>query len=85
MKETKARFCKLHYRSIIGALLYVSCFTKPDICFSVNKLAKYANNPGVVHFRALLHLIGFLKNTSNKGLRFLFQSRVLSLISVIEE
>ena len=70
MKETKARFGNLHYRSVIGALLYESCCTRPDICFAVNKLAKYANNPGVVHFRALLHLIGFLKNTSNKGLRF---------------
>ena len=70
IKETKTRFGNLHYRSVIGALLYVSCCTRPDICFAVNKLAKYANNPGVVHFRALLHLIGFLKNTSNKSLRF---------------
>ena len=70
MKETKVRFGNLHYRSVIGALLYVSCCTRPDICFAVNKLAKYANNPGVVHFRAFLHLIGFLKNTSSKGLSF---------------
>ena len=68
MKEIKARFGILHYRSVIGALLYVSCCTRPDICFVLNKLAKYANNPRVVYLRALLHLIGFLKNTSNKGL-----------------
>ena len=36
----------------------------------MNKLAKYANNPGVVHFRALLHLVGSLKNSPNKCLRF---------------
>ena len=69
-KETKARFGNLHYRSVIGALLHVSCCTRPDICFAVNKLAKYTNDPGVVHFIALLHLIGFLKNISNKGLSF---------------
>ncbi len=70
VKETWTRFGNLHYRSVIGALLYVSCRTRPDICFAVNKFAKFANNPGITHFRALLHLIGFLKNCPNKGLRF---------------
>ncbi len=58
IKETKTRFGNFHFRSVIGALLYVFCCTRPDICFAVNKLAKYANNPDVIHFRALLHLIG---------------------------
>ena len=56
MKEVKIRFGNLHYRSVIGALLYVSCCTRPDIAFAVNKLAKYSNNPGIAHDRALLHL-----------------------------
>ena len=69
-KEVKITFGNLSYRSVIGALLYVSCCTRPDICFAVNKLAKYSNNPGVVHYRALLHLIGYIKGSSNNGLRF---------------
>ena len=36
----------------------------------MNKLAKFSHNPGTIHFRALLHIIGFLKNTSYKGLKF---------------
>ena len=70
VKEVKIRFGNLNYRSVIGALLYVSYCTRPDISFAVNKLAKYANNPGATHFWALLHLIGFLKGNSNKGLKF---------------
>ena len=70
IKETKLRFGNLNYRSVIGALLYVSCCTWPDITYAVNKLAKFSHNPGTIHFRALLHLIGFLKNTSYKGLKF---------------
>ena len=54
-KEVKIRFGNLNYRSIIGALLYVSCCTRPDITYAVNKLAKFSNNPGTTHFRALLH------------------------------
>ncbi len=72
IKETKNRFGYLHYRSIIGALFYVSCYTRPHIYFAVNKLAKFANNPGEIHFRALLHLLAFLQNSRNKGLRFYF-------------
>ena len=65
-KEVKLRFGNLHYRSVIGALLYVSCCTRPDISYAVNKLAKYSNNPGIIHFRALLHLIGYLKGMFQK-------------------
>ena len=60
-KEVKIRFGNLNYRSIIGALPYVSCCTRPDITYAVKKLAKFSNNPGTTHFRALLHLIGYIK------------------------
>ena len=52
--------------------------------YAVNKLAKFSHNPGTVHFRALLHLIGFLKNTSYKGLKFfsdLKKSHVYKLLN----
>ena len=70
MKEVKLRFGNLHYRSVIGALLYVSWCTRPDIALAVNKLAKYSNTPGVIHYRALLHLIGYIKGTSQNLLKF---------------
>ena len=52
MKETKIRFFNRHYSPRIGALLYFSRCTRPDICFTVNELAKFANNSGVNHFMA---------------------------------
>ena len=55
IKEIKSRFGNLNYRSVIGALLYVSCCTRPDITYAVNKLAKFSHNPGIIHFRALIH------------------------------
>ena len=68
--EVKLRFGNLHYRAVIGALLYVSCCTRPDIAYAVNKLAKFSNSPGITHYRAMLHLIGYIKNTSNRQLKF---------------
>ena len=35
IKEIKSRFGNLDYRSVIGALLYVSCCTRPDITYTV--------------------------------------------------
>ena len=48
----------------------MSCCTRPDVCYAVNKLAKFSNNPGIVHYKALLHLIGFLNLNNTKGLIF---------------
>ena len=83
IKETKLRFGNLNYRSVIGALLYVSCCTRPDITYAVNKLAKFSHNPGIIHFRALLHLIGFLKNTSYKGLKFFSDFKCSSVYKLL--
>ena len=84
-KEVQLRFGNLHYRSVIGAILYVSCCTRPDIAFAVNKLAKYSNNPGVVHYRAMLHLIGFIKGTSGKFLKFYSDMRESPCYKVLLE
>ena len=46
-KDVKLRFGNLHYRTVIGALLYVLCCTCPDIAYAVNKLAKFSNSPGI--------------------------------------
>ena len=69
-KEVKLRFGNLHYRSVICELLYVSCCTTSDTAFAVNKLAKFSNNPGITHYWAVLHLIGYIKNTAHKQLNF---------------
>ena len=46
------------------------CCTRPDICYAVNKLAKFSANLGAKHYRALLHLVGFVKSNTNKRLKF---------------
>ena len=57
--KVKIKFDNLHYKSVIGTLLYASCCTRPDIAFAVKKLAKYSNKLGVVHCRDQLHLIHY--------------------------
>jgi histone deacetylase 1/2 len=63
--------CK-QFRSLIALANFISCWTRPDITFVVNKLCKYMSNPGVLHWQALKHLLRYLKGTTNSGLSYDF-------------
>ena len=60
------------YRSLIALANFIACWTRPDITFTVNKLCKYMSNPGEVHWKALKHLLRYLKGTRQLGLRYSF-------------
>ena len=57
------------YDSCVGALIYLAQ-TRPDIAFSVNKLAKFSRSPGIKHFEAILHLLRYLRDNTYLGLRY---------------
>jgi hypothetical protein len=56
------------YRELIGGLSYVACGSRPDICFIVNQLARYANAPRVAHWKLAIHVLQYLKHTINWGI-----------------
>jgi hypothetical protein len=63
-------FGDIDYRSAVGSLIYLMTGTRYDICFATTKLAKFCNNPGKVHYQALLWLLGYLKQTANLGIKY---------------
>jgi histone deacetylase 1/2 len=58
------------YREIIGALLYLSEFTRPDIMFAVHKFATFAHKPSKHHWEGVKYLLRYLKNTMDVGIMF---------------
>ena len=68
------------YRSLVALANFVSCWTRPDITFTVNKLCKYMSNPGEVHWRLLKHLLRYLKGTRQAGLHYQFGDGACKLI-----
>jgi hypothetical protein len=56
------------YRELIGGLSYIACGSRPDICFIVNQLARYANAPRVAHWDVAIHVLQYLKHTINWGI-----------------
>ncbi|MBW0476309.1 hypothetical protein O181_016024 [Austropuccinia psidii MF-1] len=60
---------RTEFLSIIGPLSYVVNATRPDMCFSVNMLSRHQKNPGTEHWKALQHLLGYLKHMADYGVR----------------
>ena len=58
------------YRAIVGSLLYLSCWTRPDISFAVSELSRFVAEPGDKHLVAAKHLLRYVKGTKDLGLRF---------------
>ena len=53
------------YREIIGALLYLSTHTRPDIAVSVNLLSRHVSKPREPHWEASKSILRYLKKTRN--------------------
>ena len=41
-----------------------------DLSFAVNKLAKFSENTGKVHFEGLVHILIYIRDNKNLGLKY---------------
>ena len=44
--------------------------TRVDLSFSVHKLAKFSPNSGKVHLKELVHLLSYIRENENLGLKY---------------
>ncbi len=58
------------YRSIVGALLYASCSTRPDIGYSVAQLTRQLHDPTPQHMMAARRVLSYLRSTATRGLTY---------------
>ena len=58
------------YRSVLGSVMWGQLATRPDLSFSVSLLARFQANPGIDHWNALMHVIGYIRNTIDYGLTY---------------
>ena len=56
------------YRGMVGSLLYLASWTRPDIAFIVSKLSRVVSYPGKPHLEAAKHVFRYLKKTLSLGL-----------------
>ena len=58
---TSQEDCKLMadkpYQEVLGLIMYAQIGTQPDLSHAVSTLRKYASNPGIAHWKALMHIL----------------------------
>ena len=52
---------KVSYLSDINALMYLANYTRPDIAFSINLLARYSSAPTQRHWNGIKHILRYLQ------------------------
>jgi hypothetical protein len=63
--ESKLKFT---YRQAIGELIYALVTCRPDLSFSIVKLAQYSAAPAAIHFEAVKQVYKYLQATQDRGI-----------------
>lgn len=58
------------YKNVLGNLMWLANYTRPDIAYSVNFLARFQANPSEEHWIMLKRIMRYLNGTQNSGLTF---------------
>ena len=58
------------YRAIVGSLMYLYVWTRPDIGFAVTFLSRYLHKPGEKHMQAAKHVLRYLLGTPDYGMQY---------------
>lgn len=60
------------YRNAVGAVNYLATTSRPDISYTVGKLARFSADPGPQHWKALCHLMRYIKGSLDAKLVYKF-------------
>ena len=67
-KEEEEEFHnKTQYLVAVGALLYLSTYTRLDISFAVSVLARHSQRPSIRHWNGIKHRLRYLRGTEDLG------------------
>jgi len=58
------------YATLIGSLMYLAIGTRPDIAYSVQRLAQFTQNPKPAHWTAVKRIFRYLKGTRTLGITY---------------
>ncbi|KAL2225610.1 UNVERIFIED_CONTAM: Retrovirus-related Pol polyprotein from transposon TNT 1-94 [Sesamum indicum] len=68
--ESGISVAQIRYSQIIGSLQYLANGTRPDISFSVSKLARYTSCPDKTNWGALDRVLRYLKGTVSLAIHY---------------
>jgi hypothetical protein len=62
--------CTKEYQHLVGTLMYITTWTRPDLAFATHQLAKFMSCPYKKHMDKALHVLRYLKGTKNLGITY---------------
>ena len=69
-EEEQAYIDNFPYRSLLGALLYLSMNTRPDITYAVGVLSRYGAHPTLTTCKLVVYLMQYMRGTVHMGIKF---------------
>jgi hypothetical protein len=73
------------YVSAVGALMYLTIATRPDIAHTVGVLCRFMSKPGPVHWEAAKHLFRYLRGSVNYRLTYAPDPSSLQLFTMYSD
>lgn len=58
------------YRGTLGKLNWGAGGTRPDFIYSTGVLSRYQSNPGPAHWKAMLHMVAYVKGTLDYSITY---------------
>ena len=58
------------YQAAVGALIYLTTHTRPDIAFAVGQVSRFCNKPSETHWSAVKRIFRYLSGTKHFGLLY---------------
>jgi transposase InsO family protein len=68
--DERRQMLTVPYRELVGALLYLSTRTRPDLSYAVGQLCRFMSNPGNQHWAAAKRILRYLKGTMRLGIKY---------------
>lgn len=56
------------YMSLVGAFLWLSNVSRPELAYISGQLARFVSNPGMPHYKAALRVLVYLRGTISQSL-----------------
>ena len=68
--EEKEEMRKFPYREAVGALMWMATMTRPDIACAVRAVARFCENSGPAHNKAVMKILQYLLHTKEWGITY---------------
>ncbi|KAI5116411.1 hypothetical protein M0805_000584 [Coniferiporia weirii] len=67
-EEEKAEMKHVPYSALVGCILYLVIWSRPDLAHTAMALSQFSANPGNAHWTAAKHVLRYLAGTKDYGL-----------------